>query len=236
MRIFSIGDLHFGSGLDKPMDVFGQSWYAHQKKIEANWQKVVGEEDYVLVAGDISWAMKLNEAEADLNILNDLPGTKICIRGNHDYWWSKITKLNQLYERIYFLQNDAYLIGDLAICGTRGFSCPPKLEDERYKNWDQEHEKIYQRETLRLELSLKNAQLKGAKRIIVMLHYPPTNEALMPSGFTQLMGAYPVEQVVYGHLHDEVSQKNSLKGKRSSILYHLIAADYIDFTPKQIYL
>lgn len=239
MKIFSIADLHFATKVHKPMDIFGAKWENHEEKIKEAWHKVVKNEDIVLISGDISWAMMLEEALPDLAFLSALPGKKICIKGNHDYWWSKINKLNTLYENIFFLQNKAYVIDDLAICGTRGWLCPTTQavqEGDKTGNriWTKQDEKIYKREAVRLELSLKDAMKQKVDKIIVMLHYPPTNEQQEASLFTQILQAYPVSDVVYGHLHDTYSQEKALKGHQGSQHYHLVSADYLQFMPKQI--
>lgn len=228
MKIYGIGDLHFGTMVNKPMDYFGEHWNNHTEKIIGEWKKAVRPEDIVLLPGDISWAMRLGQAKNDLDLIADLPGTKICIRGNHDYWWQKITHLNSLYESIYFLQNKSYVIEKTGICGTRGWICPG------HKNFTEEDLKIYMREATRLKLSLDNAIAKGANNIIVMLHYPPTNENHEPSLFTELIEEYPVKHVVYGHLHDKVSHDLAMQGIVNGTKYHLIAADYINFRLKMI--
>ena len=131
MKVFAIGDLHLGFNADKPMDIFGDRWWNHSIQLDVNWRKYISMEDIILIPGDISWAMRLNEAHLDLQWLNQLPGKKICVKGNHDYWWDRPKKLNTCYENIVFLQNDAYLLGDLAICGTRGWNSPtPVFTDD----------------------------------------------------------------------------------------------------------
>lgn len=226
MKIFAIGDLHLSSSKEKPMHIFGQNWLNHEMQIETNWKSCVGAEDIVLIPGDISWAMRLAEAEGDLKYLESLPGKKICIRGNHDYWWDRPGKLNRQYESLYFLQNTAYFIGDIAICGTRGWLSPNEVK------WDAEDERLYLRELERLKLSLEAA--KGAKEIWVMLHYPPTYNKTVESPLIALLAQYPVKKVIYGHLHDEVSWKEALQGVYKGITYKLVAADYIDFKPAEI--
>lgn len=223
MKIFAMGDLHLASSVDKPMDIFGDNWDRHVEKIKYNWEKQVAKEDFVIVAGDISWAMNLEEAKSDLEFLHNLPGKKICIRGNHDYWWEKISKLNQFYDDIYFLQNKAYQIGEVALCGTRGWLCP---NDMKFTEHDQ---KLYEREAMRLKLSLEEA--KNIENKIVILHYPPTNDKKEPSLFTELIETYNVKQVIYGHLHGEEAYSQSLLGEYKGTKYQLVSADYLDFTP-----
>lgn len=224
MNVFAIGDLHLSHKSNKPMDVFGQHWENHTKKLKANWEQVVSDEDIVLVPGDISWAMRLDEARMDLDWLDHLPGKKICIRGNHDYWWDRPSPLNRAYEHIYFLQNTAYQMGDIAICGTRGWSLGEGENPE-------ENERLLQRECGRLKLSLEAAMKLDIKEIWVMLHYPPIDEGSETSPFIELMKHYPVTKVIYGHLHDALSWEKALVGRHEEIIYHLVSADYLNFKP-----
>lgn len=228
MKVFAIGDLHLDGGANKPMDLFGTQWTSHQQKIENHWRNLVAEEDYVLIPGDISWAMRLQNAVQDLRWLETLPGQKICIRGNHDYWWDRPGKLNKAYESIYFLQNTSYRIGELAICGTRGWVSPD------VENYTEEDQRIYDRELQRLRLSLEDSKKQGAKEIWVMLHYPPTMTKRLPHKLIELLNEYPVTKVIYGHLHDEMSWIGALKGVYEGREYSLVAADYIQFCPRQI--
>lgn len=228
MKLFAIGDLHLGHQVNKPMDIFSSKWQDHTTKLKEAWLEKITEEDVVIICGDISWGMRLEQAMEDLKFLNDLPGEKICIKGNHDYWWQKIGQLNSLFEHIHFLQNTAYVIGDYVICGTRGWLCP---QDE---SMDEEDYKIYIREGTRLELSLKEARKYPDKQCIVALHYPPTNSSKDSSVFTQLLTKYQVGQVVYGHLHHEEDWAKCVQGQYDGVFYTLVAADYLDFVPKLI--
>ena len=199
MALYAIGDLHLSFSNNKPMDVFGQHWLNHYKKIEENWDMIVTESDTVLIPGDISWAMTLNEAMLDLQWIDKRPGRKILIKGNHDYWWGSITKLNNLFENMHFVQNNFFPYGEYAICGTKGWSAP---SDSKITEQD---EKIYLREANRLRQSIESASRAGYKNFIIMLHYPPTNERFEPSLFTQIIEEFGVEKVIYGHLHGEGS-------------------------------
>ncbi len=228
MALFAIGDLHLSSNSDKPMDVFGSHWLFHHEKIRSNWLANVSQEDTVLIAGDISWAMRLQEATADLSWISALPGNKILIRGNHDYWWSSITRLNSMFEGMRFIQNNYFTYQEFAICGTRGWISPNKTK------FTEEDNRIFTREARRLELSLEAALQGGHKEIIAMLHYPPTNDLLEPSLFTQLLEKYGVAQVVYGHLHGEESYAAGLQGEYRNINYHLVSCDYLNFDLKKI--
>lgn len=228
MKLFAMGDLHLAHTAQKPMNIFSTKWDNHREKIKENWERLVTEEDVVILCGDLSWAMRLDEAEEDLKFIDSLPGKKICIKGNHDYWWHKVTKLNTLFEHIYFLQNTAFIIHNVAICGTRGWLCP---QDE---NFTEEDFKIYAREKQRLALSLKAAQHQKVDHIVVALHYPPTNGKGEDSFFTELIESYGVKQVVYGHLHDDVSWNLCVQGQRRDVDYKLVAADYVAFTPQYL--
>lgn len=225
MKIFAIGDLHLSHDTDKPMDIFGPHWQNHIQKIKMNWEEHITHEDVVLVLGDISWAMRLTEAKQDLDWLDHLPGKKICIRGNHDYWWDRPKKLEQAYPNMFFLQNTAYTLGHMTLCGARGWICPNTthftLEDER----------LFNRELKRLTLSLDTAMKEGATEIWVMLHYPPTFGEEKKSPLTDLLEKYPVTRVIYGHLHDELSWNLAIQGSYNGILYQLAAADYLQFNP-----
>lgn len=228
MKIFAISDLHLEGSNNKSMSVFGSHWVNHRERIKSNWKSKITKEDMILIPGDISWAMKWEEALEDLAFLHHLPGKKIFVRGNHDYWWQKINRLNTLYDDMFFIQNQAYLWNKLAICGTRGWICPEK------DGFVSEDDKIYQRELIRLKLSLDDAKSKRAEKIIVLLHYPPTHEGAFSSPFVDLLKQYPVSHVIYGHLHDKDAWDKNIKGKVGNIIYRLVSADYLDFMPTEI--
>ena len=228
MRIFALADLHLSHADPKPMDIYGERWADHTLRIKTNWCKTVEEEDYILIPGDISWAMRRDKAHYDLDMLEQLPGQKICIRGNHDYWWDKPAQLSAKYHKLYFLQNKAYMIGSLAICGTRGWLCPNSTD------FNKEDEKILNRELIRMRLSLEDALKKNAQEIILMQHFPPAYKEDTLTPFRELFKNYPITHVVYGHLHDELSWKGVLQGLYEGITYHLVSADYLNFTPQLI--
>ncbi len=227
MALYAISDLHLDLNGDKPMDIFGENWFRHDEKIKENWIKKVKDEDTVLISGDISWSMKIENGMNDLHWIHDLPGKKVMVKGNHDYWWVSITKLNNLYEDMEFIQNSFSVYEDYAICGTRGWICPG---GESFKAHD---EKIYNRELMRLRLSLDAAIKKDFKKIIVMIHYPPMNEKLIESGFVEIFKEYNVEKVIYGHLHGP-SLSKALNGKKDGIEYILTSGDYLNFDPIKI--
>ncbi|SET15857.1 hypothetical protein SAMN05660297_01536 [Natronincola peptidivorans] len=223
MALYAIGDLHLSNYVDKPMDIFGPHWENHHEKIRQSWWDTVRAEDTVLIPGDISWGMNMQEAMADLQWIEKLPGKKILIKGNHDYWWSSISILNSTFSNMHFIQNNYFVYEDYAICGTRGWITPNS------NKFSQRDEKIYHREIHRLRLSLEAAKAAGYKKYIGMLHYPPTNDEKEPSLFTEVFKAYDVEIVVYGHLHGEDAYGAGLMGPHNETTYHLVSCDYLDF-------
>lgn len=231
MNVYAIGDLHLAGSLDKTMDMFGVHWEGHWDKIRADWNQRVCDEDLVLLPGDTSWAMRLEEAKEDFLQIAGLPGTKVMIKGNHDFWWGSLSKLRAaLPPGILPLQNQAYALGEVVICGTRGWTCPLDIP------LPPQDEKIYSREVARLELSLKEgARLlgEGRGRIIAMMHFPPFNERREESGFVRLFREYGVEKVVYGHLHGR-SLANAFEGVLGGVEYIQVSCDHLGFRLKQI--
>lgn len=231
MAVYAISDLHLSLGVDKPMDIFGEDWSDHMKKLKNNWMETVGRDDSVIIAGDISWATYLEQAAEDFMFIESLPGRKIISKGNHDYWWTTRNKLEGFLEKkglksISFLHNNSYRLGKLALCGTRGWKCPG--DDE----FSPEDKKIYERELQRLELSLKHAGDCG-DGLIVAMHYPPFNSLGEPSGFVRLMEKYRVKKCIYGHLHGE-GFKNAFTGEYGGIDFRLVSADYLKFKPVRL--
>ncbi len=233
MKIFAISDLHLCLSGAKPMDIFGATWENYLDIIKEDWNNKVSDEDYVLMAGDMSWALKLEEATSDLEYLQSLKGKKIIIRGNHDYWWKSISSLRKMLPKsIYPLQNDAIKIGNYIIAGTRGWNVP-----EKNKPFTAEDEKLYKREVLRLELSLqfaKKLQTDPNDQICAMIHYPPFNSMYEDSDFTSLFEKYGVKKVIYGHLHGKSSRSN-LKIVKNGIEYFLTSCDKLNNKLVQIY-
>lgn len=227
MALYAISDLHLDLNGEKPMDIFGDRWLKHDEKIKNNWLKKITDKDTVLIAGDISWSMKIENGMHDLEWIHNLPGTKIMVKGNHDFWWSSISKLNNLYEDMKFIQNNFFSYEDYAICGTRGWTCPGG------ENFSQHDERIYTRELNRLRLSLDAAVRSGFEKFIVMIHYPPMNEKFLESDFVQIFKEYNVEKVIYGHLHGP-SLAKALNGELDGIEYIITSGDYIDFDPIKI--
>ena len=230
-HLYAIADLHLSHDPavgDKNMDVFGGAWKYHDKRLRDIWLRLVEPEDTVIVAGDISWALKLQNALADLEWLDRLPGTKLLIRGNHDLWWTSMKKMRGLYGSVRFIQNDSCELEDCVVCGSRGWVCPgePDFSEETDR-------KIYEREILRLEMSLKSASECG-REIIAAMHYPPMNRRFEPSGFTELFRAYGVKRVVYGHLHGENVFRNGPQGEIDGIEYRLVSLDKLQAAPLRI--
>lgn len=229
MAIYAISDLHLGFSINKSMDKFGENWKRHYQKIIHFWESKITSEDLILLPGDLSWAMKFADAVLDLNYIKSLEGKKVLLKGNHDYWWQSPSKMQKAYPSFHFMQNNSYIYkNEVAICGTKGSTCPGS---SIYTKHD---EKLYKREVQRLEVSLKSIG-RNVKHIIVMLHYPPTNEKKEPSLFTNLIKEYNVNQVVYGHLHNDEYFNYSIKGMYNNIFYQLVSADYLHFNPIKIY-
>ncbi len=235
MALFAIADLHLGFNVDKPMHVFGQHWLHHEKLLEENWRSTVGDADTVLIPGDISWAMRLHEVVADLRFIENLPGRKILLRGNHDYWWPSLSKLQGLCEdnqffSLRFLKNNGLEVSpDYIICGTRGWLLPGDSE------FRQDDQKIYKRELGRLELSLQAADKmrKQDQQMIVCLHFPPFLRDRQPGEMTALMEKFNVDLCVFGHIHGEqgAAVNRFLLG---SVEYQLVAADALGFKPLRL--
>ncbi len=227
MRVFAIADPHLSRADPKPMTIFGEGWAGHPERFFRGWRETVGPSDLVLVPGDVSWAMTLTGALPDLLDIAALPGQKVLLRGNHDYWWPSLTKLRAaLPEGMFALQNDALRLGSVVVAGTRGWVAPGSGD------FSPEDEKIYTRELGRLQLSLAAAKKirQPGDRLVVMLHYPPTNLRLEPSGFTELLAGAGADAVVFGHLHGE-RRAVEMVGDTPA---HLVAADAISFAPKLI--
>ena len=232
MKLFALADPHlsFNSAGEeyKPMGIFGDSWLNHGEKIRANWLDVVQDDDVVLLPGDISWAMTLEEVQPDLNFLAKLPGRKIISKGNHDLWWDSLSKVKKILpEGFAIIQNNSFVFGDVAVCGTRGWQCPEGAFADTHD------EKIFQRELGRLKLSLDSVP-KEVRHKIVMLHYPPVNGRQERSAFVELMLQYGVELCLYGHLHSYAIQ-NALEGVHWGMEFQLVSADYLGFRPREIW-
>ena len=231
MSVFVISDLHLAVNGEKPMHILGGAWTNHAERVKARWMDLVKPEDHVILPGDMSWGLKLEEAMDDLNWIESLPGTKYMVKGNHDLWWASLSKLSKLFETIHFVQNVSYEAEDFMVAGTRGWVC---AGSDGFGQYDK---KIYERELGRLKLSLDDMERKDPERKkirIGVLHYPPTNEHHMDSGFTELFEQYGVSKVVYGHLHGREAYKNGFQGYKNGIEYILTSCDKLECTPLRI--
>lgn len=239
MALYVISDLHLSFSEDKPMDIFGDKWQDHHEKIENNWKKTVKDGDQVVIPGDTSWAMQLDDFMPDLIFLENLPGHKIISKGNHDYWWQSAKKLKEFKEKnnitsITFLHNNSHPFShggvEYLLCGTRGWKCPGD------KDFTQEDMKIYKREVQRLERSILSGKNEN-NQVIAFIHYPPFNYQRQESDFTQILERYGVKECYYGHLHGENAHKSALNGKikdEDTTSYYLVSSDYLDFVPFKI--
>lgn len=228
-RVFAIGDLHLSGAANKPMNVFGQRWERHFDRIGEAWRALVNPGDIVLIPGDISWATTPMEAIVDLRSIGALPGTKVLLRGNHDHWWGSISKVRKMLpDGMFALQNDTIRFGSLVICGTRGWNCPGR---EAYN--EERDRKYYEREVTRLSLSLSDYRRLPGDTLIAMMHFPPFNDRLDPTGFTGLLEGAGVDMVVYGHIHDRAC-KAAFEGTLRRVIYHLVSCDHLNFKPRLI--
>lgn len=226
MSIYAISDLHLSFDENKPMYIFGTNWENHQEKIKQNWEQTVKQNDLVLLPGDFCWAMYLQEAYKSFDYLEKLPGKKLLLKGNHDYWWTTITKMRKYlkennFNSIDFIYNNSYEFENYIICGTRGWLI---LEN------DEENKKILNREIERLKLSLEHAKNNfnvEQKKIIVCMHYPPIKENTI-SQFIQIMKEYNVQICLYGHLHAG-AHKEVKEGEIEAIDFKMVSCDYTNF-------
>ena len=231
MSIYVIGDLHLSFKNPKPMDIFGDNWENHEEKIKQDWLSKVKDEDTVILAGDFSWAINMEDALDDFQFINNLPGKKILLKGNHDYWWTTVTSMKRKLEQnnilnIDFLYNNSFEIENKILCGTRGWSL---LEEQ-----SEEDKKIIDREVGRLNFSIKDGIQKygDEKEIIIFLHYPPITQAYLfknePSPFIEVLKEYEIKKCYYGHLHGP-SIKDAVNGNIEEIELKLVSADGVDF-------
>ncbi|MBQ4048221.1 MAG: metallophosphoesterase [Clostridia bacterium] len=227
MSVFVIGDLHLSLAVNKPMDLFGGVWNGYVEKILAGWQAAVAPEDTVILAGDTSWGMSLEEALEDFKMVEALPGKKLLLKGNHDYFWTTVTGMRRFLaeqglETLDFIHNTCCRIGDVAYCGTRG--------------WFQENGseipggKVYNREVMRLKASLEEGKQTGAAELVAILHYPPLFQSFRSREMLDLLQAYGVKRCYYGHLHGK-SLRYAFEGDFGGVSYHCISADRLNFQP-----
>ncbi len=226
MALYAIGDTHLSLGTDKPMDVFGGSWEGYVDKLRDAFS-ALSEEDTIVLCGDISWAMSLESAREDFAFLNDLPGRKLIVKGNHDYWWNTVTKMKAFFvqngfHKLDFLHNNCHFYGDTALCGTRGWFYEEAAEPHS--------EKVFRRELIRLEASLQAA---GDREKLCFLHYPPRYQGYSCPEILSLLEQYGVCACYYGHLHG-ASCRLAVDETVRGVAYTLISADHLGFVPKKI--
>ena len=230
MALYVIGDTHLSEGCDKPMDVFGGVWEGYRDKLIESFS-VLQPEDLLVICGDFSWGMSLQEALPDFRLLERFPGKKLLLKGNHDYWWETVTKMRRFFaenqiKTIDFLHNSCYFYDGIALCGTRGWfydkNDPAACDD-----------KIFKRELIRLEASLKVAMSDGAEQIDCFLHYPPIFAGAEVPQIMEILERYPVRHVYYGHLHAE-SLRHAFSGIRRGIEFTVVSADALGFCPIRI--
>ena len=231
MSIWTIAELHLSFCVDKPMNIFGDNWDNYEEKLKQDWLSKVKEEDTIILGGDFSWGTYLEETIADFKFINDLPGTKILLKGNHDYWWQTVKSMDNFlkensFEKIYFLYNNSYLVENKIIVGTRGWSL----------NFDEpDTEKLYNRELIRLELSIKDGVNKFGedKEMICFMHYPPITRNMISnnvkSKYIDLLKQYNISKLFYGHLHG-ASHKDAVEGEIDGVNIKLVSSDYLKFS------
>ena len=227
MALYAIADLHLSLASDKPMDVFGGAWEGYVDKLREGLS-VIGPDDTTVLPGDLSWALSLDEAEADFAFMSAIPGRKIILKGNHDYWWSTAKKFEDFcvrhgFENMHVLNNNCFFYGETALCGTRGWF----FEEERGDGHD---EKVFRRELGRLETSLKAA---GKHEKLCFLHYPPKYRGYECREILDLMASYGVSECYYGHLHG-ASHRLAVQGDGMGLSLHMVSADYLGFRPLKI--
>ena len=225
--IYAIADLHLSLGTDKPMDIF-RGWTDYTDRLKKNWNNVVGENDSVVIPGDVSWAMNFDDAKKDFAFLDSLNGTKYILKGNHDYWWNTMSKMTKFlndngFDSIKIIHNNAYSVEGFALAGTRGWFYDDSAGDVH---------KVILREAGRLRASLKAASELGGE-IIAFLHYPPLNEIQRCNELLDVLAEFPVKRCYFGHLHGFVAP-GCAKIEDNGISFNLVSADYLGFTPKLI--
>ena len=224
MALYVLADLHLAYGADKPMDIFGGRWQGYQEKLAENLS-ILRSEDTLVIPGDFCWALDLEQGRADFEFFDRFPGRKLFVKGNHDYWWTTVSKFSKFCEEndfadMHLLHNTCFFYEDVALCGTRGWF----FEEDQEGTHD---EKVFRRELIRLETSLKAAGDRGK---ICFLHYPPLYRGYTCPEILELLQKYRVSKCYYGHLHGD-SHKLALEGEHYGIKFYLAASDYVDFKP-----
>ncbi len=227
MKIFTIADLHLSLDGEKPMDIF-PGWENYVERIRENWERLIGPEDTVVIAGDLSWGMSLEQALVDFRFLETLPGNKLIVKGNHDYWFSTLSKMNRFFEQnglnsLKIIHNNCAETGEIAVCGSRGWMLDSAEEHNH---------KVYLREVGRLEASLKEGA-KTDREPVAFLHYPPVYQNNCCEEMLEVMRRYGVKRCFYGHIHGSGAQY-AFQGEYGGIQFRLVSADYLKFTPIQV--
>ncbi len=233
MAVYTIADLHLSGKVPKSMEVFGRRWTGYVEKIEKRWRGLVTEDDTVVLPGDISWAMTLPEAEDDLRFIAALPGRKLLGKGNHDFWWTTVSKMQKYLDslsitNIDFLYNNAYRVENKILCGTRGWF----VEEGKQKTVNPaDYGKLVAREAIRLDLCLQDAVSKrlGEEEILVFLHFPPVFESFVCREFLDVLHRYNIRRCYFGHIHGSYSLPHHVDFE--DIRFSLVSADYLDFYP-----
>ncbi len=225
MALYGIADLHLSLGTDKPMDVF-RGWSNYVERLEENWKATVKPEDTVIIAGDISWAMKLEDTLADFTFLQDLPGTKLLLKGNHDYWWTTRNKMDTFLAQhclfsLKIFHNCAYRVGERALCGSRGWL---------YRSASEEDQKIVNREVGRLNASIEAARRLGGE-LTAFLHYPPVYDGMECREILNVLVENQIRECFFGHIHGKEAAKKVLQGDYYGIKMRLISCDFVNFCP-----
>lgn len=230
MAIYTISDLHLPLGIDKPMNIFGKAWDNYLVRLEKNWNEKIKDNDTVILPGDLSWATYLKDSYKDFLFINNLKGTKIITKGNHDYYFTTLSKMNEFFEKnnfnsIKILQNNYFLVENILICGTRGWDITGTSEEDK---------KLMEREAIRLELSLKSAKNDYPdKEIYVFLHYPPILSQSRNNIILDMLYKYNVKYCCFGHLHSK-GIENAFTGEYNNVIFTLVSADFLKFEPLKI--
>ena len=225
MSLFTIGDLHLSFCHSKPMDIF-PGWNNYTDRLKKNWESIVSDNDTVVIVGDISWAMKLEDAKEDFKFINELPGKKIILKGNHDYWWTTRKKMDEFLSRnsfdsINILFNCSYKVDEFAICGTRGWFYDAETDEDR---------KILNREVGRLSTSINEA-IKLGGEVVAFLHYPPVYAGDECSEIINLLLDKNIKKCYYGHIHGNIAHKRAITGMYKGIDFKMVSGDFINFMP-----
>lgn len=232
MALYTMSDTHLSLSCDKPMDVFGRRWEGYVEKIKNGWNEVIKDEDTVIIAGDVSWGMSLDESLEDFRFLQSLPGKKILAKGNHDYWWDTVTKMKKYFVEhditgIDFLHNNSYLIEGIAVCGSRGW-----FNDKKQSPSNTEYSKIVNREAMRVDCSIKDCEDRFGKKPKVFLHFPPVYRDFLCREIIDVLLAHNIEKCYYGHIHNNYDIPASFNYE--GIDFIITSADYLDFKPIKV--